>query len=197
MKRGRRAVHPRLSRPSPGTRQLGPTSFDRSLSVARVSTRWCVKPRTGHTYHDVAINHATRTEHSVLAHTSDDEPGEIVIRRCVDTWHFSGLAAKQRTVVLFASRGNAGNNRFDYFWLQFRERYVVQEEQRPRALNENIVDAVIDEIVTDSVVPVRFDGDPSLGANTICGGDKQGIRNVCRHLEQTADAPNAPRTPDV
>ena len=48
-----------------------------------------------------------------------------------------------------------------------RGRQVIEEEERLGALHEDVVDAVVDQVRSDGVVPVRHERDLELGAHAI------------------------------
>ncbi len=79
-------------------------------------------------------------------HLTDDEPGEVVFAIGVEAGHLRGLAAEQRAAVFLAGRGDAGDDLLGDIGREPARCEVVEEEQRPRALNQDVVDAVIDEI---------------------------------------------------
>ena len=54
-------------------------------------------------------------------------------------------------------------------------RQIVEKEQRPRPLHQDVVDAVIDEIHTDRVVDAGHERHLELGADAVGAGDEHGI----------------------
>ena len=137
-------------------------------------------------------------ENRVLVHVPDDEAREIVVGRRVDPRHLGRLAAEQRAAVLATSRRDAGDHAFDVRRLERAERDVVQEEQRQRALNEDVVDAVVDEIMADGVVPAALRSRPSASSRrrrrsrrAPASARRSGTRNI------PPNPPNSPRAPAV
>ena len=66
---------------------------------------------------------------------------------------------------------------------------VVEEEERRRALHGDVVDAVVDEVRADGVVDAEFEGDLELGADAVCGGDQDGLREFLEvEGEEAAEA---------
>ena len=52
---------------------------------------------------------------------------------------------------------------------------VIEEEQRRRALDEDVVDAVVDEIAPDGVVHARHERDPQLRADAVRACDQDRV----------------------
>ena len=108
----------------------------------------------------VALAHAPGAEHPLLLHTPDDEAREVVVGRRVQPGHLGGLAAHQRAAVLAAPRRDARDHRLDRRRHERAERDVIEEEQRRGALHEDVVHAVVDEVVPDRVVAARLRSRP-------------------------------------
>src|SRR5690606_30463886 len=65
---------------------------------------------------------------------------------------------------------------------------VVEEEQRSRALDENVIDAVIDEIQSHRIVTVGHHGHLQLRADTVRTRDHHRLAIPARYTEQSAEA---------
>src|SRR6185295_245129 len=150
---------PATTRESIGQSQ--PESVGDDLSSQRVAIG--VQPRAWKSEEDVVRSYPVRAKNPVFFHTSDDEPRQVVIRRSVQSGHFSRFPADERTAILAAPRGDPRYDSFDNDWIELSECHVVEEEQRNRTLHEDVVYAVVDEIAPDRVVPIRVDGDLDLG----------------------------------
>ena len=67
-------------------------------------------------------------------------------------------------------------------------REVVEEEERPRALHQDVVDAVVDEVLADRVVAVRQERDLQLGADAVGARDQHRVARSPRlEAEQAAE----------
>ena len=67
-------------------------------------------------------------------------------------------------------------------------REVVEKEQRPRALHEDVVDAVIDEVDADGAMHVGHERDLQLGADAVGARDENRILRARRvEPEQAAE----------
>ena len=91
-------------------------------------------------------------EHRRAVDDPDDEPGDVVLARRVEARHLGRLAAEQRAAVLAAASRDPRDDRLEHVGLERAGRDVVEEEQRARALHEDVVDAVVDEVAPDRVV---------------------------------------------
>src|ERR1043166_1809646 len=139
---------------------------------------------------------AVWTQDGVLVGVADDEPREIVVRRRIHAGHFGRLAAEQRTPVLPAARGHAGDDRLDDHRIEHAKRDVIQEEQRTRALHEDVVHAVVHEVMTHGVVPPRLDRDFEFRPDAVGAGDEHRLRHVrgnAKHSTKAAEFTARPR----
>src|SRR6186997_3439634 len=116
---------------------------------------------------DIIRANPVLSKHRILFHVSDDEPGQVVIRRSVQARHFGSLPSCKRATVLSAPCRDTGDDSFHDGRIQLAERDVVVEEKRTRTLDEDVVDAMIDEVATDGVVTAGFDGNLYLRANAV------------------------------
>jgi hypothetical protein len=69
---------------------------------------------------------------------------------------------------------------------------VVEKKQRARTLDQNVVDAVIDQIASDGVVLAHQNGDLEFGADAIDTGDQHRVLEATQasqgeHAAETAD----------
>ena len=110
---------------------------------------------------------AAAVDQALAVDDADDEAGEVVLAVGVEARHLGGLAAEQRAAVLAAGRGHAADDRLGDVRRQPAGREVVEEEQRLGALHQDVVDAVVDEIDADRVVPVGQERDLQLGADAV------------------------------
>jgi hypothetical protein len=107
--------------------------------------------------------------------SAHDEAGEVVVAGRVGARHLRGLPADERAAELRAAAGEAGHDGLHALGVHAPERDVVEEEQRHRALHEDVVHAVRDEVVAHGVVHAGRDRDLDLGADAVGGGDEDGL----------------------
>ena len=98
---------------------------------------------------------------------ADDEAGEIVFAVGVEAGHLGGLAAEQRTAVVPAGAREPFDDLLGDVGRQAARREVIEKKQRRRALHEDVVDAVIDEIDANGVVPIGHERHLQLGADAV------------------------------
>ena len=73
--------------------------------------------------------------------------------------------------------------------LQFLRTDVIEKEERPRAEDRDVVDAMVDEIGADGVVPVHGEGDLQLRADAIDARDQHRLAHAGKvRREQPAEA---------
>src|SRR6185369_1301858 len=128
---------------------------------------------------------------AILLNHSDDESREIVFARWIEPGHFGRFAADQCATVVLASLRNASHDLLGRLELKLADSQVVHEEQRGRALNGDVVDAMIDEVAAYGVMKVHLEGDLQLGPNTIYAGNKYRILELLlvyfKESAETAD----------
>jgi hypothetical protein len=108
---------------------------------------------------------------------TDDEARHVVFAVGVEAGHLGGLAAQQRAAVVLARPREALDDLLRHIRREATSGEIIQEEQRRRALHEDVVDAVIHQVDTDRPVTVRQEGDFQLGADAV------GARHEHRLLE--------------
>ncbi len=122
---------------------------------------------------------------------TDDEPGDIVFAVRVEPGHFGGLSAEQRASVLVARRRQAFDDLHGHIGIEPAGGEIIEEEQRHRALDQDVVDAVIHEIAADRVVDTGHECHAQLGADAVGAGNEHRILQSCRRQrEQPAERPD-------
>ena len=111
------------------------------------------RPADGSADQHVARHDRPAVDDLRLLDDADDEAGDVVFAVGVEARHLGRLAADQRAAVLAAGARDAGDDLLGDVRRQAAGRQVVEKEQRLGALHEDVVDAVVDEIGADRVVP--------------------------------------------
>ncbi len=102
-----------------------------------------------------------------LLHAADDSADEVIFTGGIKTGHFSRLAAEKSHLILFTCLAKAGNDVLELNGINLGGADVIHEKERLRTLDENIVDAVVDDVLTDGVVLVHHRGNLKLGADAV------------------------------
>ena len=121
---------------------------------------------------------------------SGDETCQVEILFSVKARHLRGFAAEKTASVFPTSFGKALHNFGKGFGLQFPCGEIVHEVERTRALNQNIVDAMVDQVLPDRVVYTGHEGDPQFRPHPVGAGDQIGVLHPLRkgeHSAETAD----------
>jgi hypothetical protein len=164
--------------------------FKEELAGERVTIG--VQAGGGQSDEDVAGFNGFSGDHLVAVHGTDDEAGEVIFSIGVEAGHLRGFTADEGAAVGFAGFGEAGDNGFDDGGVELAGGEVIQEEQRRRALDGDVVDAVVDEIGADGVVAVELEGDFELGSYAVCGADEDGAFELLQvKAEERAEASDA------
>src|SRR6267142_6889003 len=83
---------------------------------------------------------------------SNNEAGHIIFSCGIEIRHLRRLAAKQNAAILATTIGYAFDDTVNNFGQKFSSGDVVKEEERPRALHQDVVHAMVDEVASDCVV---------------------------------------------
>ncbi|MNJ47952.1 hypothetical protein D3C77_431300 [compost metagenome] len=95
------------------------------------------------------------------------EPGNIILALGVHAWHFCGFATDQGAARLTAAICNSGHNRLDLGRNYFIAGEVVQEKERLRPLNDNVIDAHRHRVNPDRIMLVHRKSDFQLRSDAI------------------------------
>ena len=67
----------------------------------------------------------------------------------------------------FAGLGEASDDLPQDTWIELRSGNVVEKEEGSRSGDRDVIDAMVDQILTDGVVLVGREGDLELGADAV------------------------------
>ena len=122
--------------------------FPRDVEEDLAGQRVTVRVQTGRrqTVENVAHHDRPAVDHAPLV--------DVVLAVGVEPGHLGGLAAEQGAAVFAAARGDPLDDRREHRRQEPARGDVVEEEHRDRALDQDVVDAVIDQVAADRVVPL-------------------------------------------
>ncbi len=124
---------------------------------------------------DVAYFDGVAGDDLVAADGADDGAGEVVLVVGVEAGHLCGFAADEGAAVGAAGFAETLDYGFDGGAVELAGGEIVEEEERAGALDGDVVDAVVDEVLADGVVDVELEGDFEFGANAIHRRDQDGV----------------------
>ena len=84
---------------------------------------------------------------------ADDRADEVVFVGGVEAGHFGGLAAEEGHVVLLAGLAEAADDLLEGGAVELGGAHVVHEEEGLRALHEDVVHAVVHDVLVSFVLP--------------------------------------------
>ena len=120
---------------------------------------------------------------------ADAEPRQIIVAGRIHAGHFRCFAADQRAACLLAAIRDARDYPLRNAAFERSGGEIVEEEQRLRALHDQVVDAHGNQIDADGIVPVVIDRQLQLGADAIVRGDQQGVLEPGRlGIEESAES---------
>src|SRR5215831_3107449 len=100
----------------------------------------------------IALNDHPPIEGSALFHDADREAGEVVLTGYERVWMLRCFATDEGTTRLLAARGDAPDDLGRDLHVEPLADVVVEEEQRLRALDQDVVHAHRHEVDADRVV---------------------------------------------
>ena len=85
-------------------------------------------------------------------------------------------------------RGQAADHLLDHGGIETAGRQVVEEKERPGALDQDVVDAVVHQVLANRVVGGAEKGNLELGAHPIGRGHKDRLPQAAvRHVEKAPE----------
>ena len=165
--------------------------LEQDLAREGVSVR--VKARRREPEGDVSLRDPRPVQDLRPVDDADDRARDVVLTRRVKTRHLRRLAAEERRGVFPAAARDPVDHRSEHGRLDPPGGDVVEEEQRPRALHEDVVDAVVHEIGAARAVASGLERDLQLRPHAVGRGHEDGIP-VRGEVgpEETAEASDVP-----
>ena len=151
-----------------------------------------MRSRGGEPDDGVAGAYARAVDDPLALDDADAEAGEVVVVARVHAGHFRRLAADQRAARLDAALGDAGDDALGHVDGQLAGRVIVEEEQRLRALHDDVVGAHRDQVLADPVVQAGVDREPKLGADAVRARNQHGALPASRGISIMAPKPPMP-----
>jgi hypothetical protein len=97
----------------------------------------------------------------------NDGSGQIEGVVTIDAGHLRRFAAQERGVVGAAGRLHAAHDLGRDRRIELADREVIEKEQRRRVHDQDVVDAVVDQVRADRAVAPQRRGDERLGTDAV------------------------------
>ena len=143
----------------------------------------------------VADLHSLRAQQVLPVHRADHEAHELVVSGSVEARHLRHLAAQEGTPVLPAGGRHALHQGHHVVGLQNPGSHVVEEEEGLGPLDQDVVDAVVDQIDPHGGVVANLRRHPELGAHAVGGGHQDGRALGLGDREEPSEAPELGEDP--
>ena len=165
---------------------LVPGHLEKQLAGQRVA----IGVQSGRRQADQHVARADRPPRNqgVLFDPAHHRSGQIVLACRVQPRHLRGFAANQRTAVFAARARNARDYARGGFGVQLAHRQVVKEKQRHGALNGDVIDAVIHQVLANRIVPTGGKRDLELGAHAVHGAHQNWLLEACQRVARAKRA---------
>src|SRR6202012_3098188 len=123
---------------------------------------------------------------------ADDEAGQVVFSVGVEAGHLRGFAADERASIFLAGLRQPSDYLLDDFVFKTPGGEVVEKEERLSALDSNVVDAVIDQVLPHGVMDAELKGDLEFGADAVrAGNEHRTLISLQVRCEERTEAANA------
>ncbi len=133
-----------------------------------------MQPGGGERHQGVPGADGAAVQDPLLVHDPHDGPGDVVLPRGVEVRHLRRLPAQERAPVGAAPAGHPLHHRLHRPRLQLPHPHVVQEEEGAGALHQDVVDAVVHQVLPHRAVPAGQEGDLQLGPHPVRAGHQHG-----------------------
>ena len=144
--------------------------------------------RRGEGDQDVARRDVPAREQAAALRGPDRKAREIVVAVGVHAGHLRRLASDKRAAGLHAAGRDALDHLVGDVARQLAAGEIVEEEQRLRALHDDVVHRHRDKVDADRVVHAGLDRDLELCPDAVIGRDQHGIREAGGlQIEQAAE----------
>ena len=142
---------------------------------------------------DIARLDPRSVDHPRTIDYSHDAARQIVFAPAIHPGHLRRFAANQGTAASPTGFGETAQDLIENLGFEFLRPDVVEKEKRPRAEHRDVIDAVVDEIGADGVVPVHGKGDLQLRPDAIDTRDQHRLAHSGKiGREQAAEAADFP-----
>ena len=141
----------------------------------------------------VARLDAVTVERLVFLHHADDRAGQVESAGLVEPRHLGRLAAGEGHPVGAAAPRHALHDAGDLLHRERGARHVVHERDRPRAVHQDVVDAVVDEVLAHRVEPPRLRAPRAPWCRRRrCSCTSTGLLHPGGHPHHAAERPDLP-----
>src|ERR1051326_1754392 len=147
--------------------------LEENLSRKRVAVR--MKAARGEADDNISRPNRLAIEHSRFFHDADNRAAHVILARPIKARQLRQFAVNERAAIFGASLCEPFDDFGESARLQFAGADVIQEEQGFRAEDGNVVDAMIDEVLTNGVVAAENEGQFEFGADAVHARDEYGL----------------------
>jgi len=124
-----------------------------------------------------------------------DGARQIQLARLIHARHLRCFPPQQGAARFATGRRHPLDDRRDHIRVQHRRGDIVEEEKRVRPLHQDIVDAMVHDVIAQRAIAAHGHGHLDLGAHPIGGSDQHGRLHLGqpRGIVQPAKGPDAPQ----
>ncbi len=140
----------------------------------------------------VARPHQVTVQGGGFLHHADDRPGQIVLPRLVQVRKLGGLAAGEDHVVRAAAARHARHDRRGRLGLELGGREVVEERERTGAVHQDIIHAMVHEVLAHGVVDPSTRRHQHFRADSVGREDQRRAVVPGRHSDHPAERADFP-----
>src|ERR1051325_4100933 len=113
----------------------------------------------GKTEDDISDFYFFTSNDLVAVHDANDETSKVILAVWIKARHFGSFSADKSTSIVLAGRGKAFDYLLSHFRIKFACSQVVHKEHRRRALDCDVIHAVVDQVPPYGGVEIHIKGD--------------------------------------
>lgn len=135
---------------------------------------------------NITLGNRLAGDNFIFFDDADDKTDQVVILLFIDIRHLGCFSADKGAASITAGLSHPLDDSGHFFRHQFADADVIEEEERLSAAGQYIIDAVINNIKSDGIVPVQRVGYLELGADAVDAGYQYRIF-VALELKKSAE----------
>ena len=131
-----------------------------------------MNPRGRKPEKDVPFLHAFCRDDLALFNNADGKARDIILAFGIKAMHLRRFAADERTARCLAGTRDPFDDCCDLLGDEFPDSEVIEEIERLRSLDENVVDTHGDSVLPNRIVLIEKKGKAELRTDAVCTGDE-------------------------
>src|ERR1041384_2116240 len=141
--------------------------------------------------HCIANHNAAAINYVCAIYDADNESRNIILSCRIETGHLSRFTAQKHATILTTTARHTCNYTNDCFRREYAGSDIIKKKKWSCSLDEDVVNAVINEIAPDGVMNICLECDFKFRTDTVGRSDKhgglQGWERAIKHAAETTN----------